>query len=91
MSDGLFTESLATALTQTSEDATEGLRAFLNRTLMDWPAAKMRRTGRHSRHQRRKETARVLLRLRSLIGGTHARRLRPIVDMLLALVVLLHL
>jgi enoyl-CoA hydratase/carnithine racemase len=31
MSDGLFTESLATALTQTSEDATEGLRAFLEK------------------------------------------------------------
>ncbi|HAI28700.1 MAG TPA: enoyl-CoA hydratase, partial [Thalassospira sp.] len=29
--DGLFTESLCAALTQTSEDAQEGLRAFLEK------------------------------------------------------------
>jgi enoyl-CoA hydratase/carnithine racemase len=29
--DGLFTESLCAALTQTSEDAAEGLSAFLER------------------------------------------------------------
>ena len=28
MTEGLFTESLAAALTQTSEDAKEGMRAF---------------------------------------------------------------
>lgn len=31
MNDGLFTESLATALTQTSDDAREGMRAFLEK------------------------------------------------------------
>ncbi len=36
MSDGLFTESLATALTQTSEDARKGLRAFLDKEDADF-------------------------------------------------------
>jgi enoyl-CoA hydratase/carnithine racemase len=31
MTEGLFTESLATALTQTSDDAREGMRAFLDK------------------------------------------------------------
>lgn len=35
-SDGLFTESLATALTQTSDDAREGLRAFLEKRDIDF-------------------------------------------------------